>query len=188
MLSFVTLAKRTPVGIASTYSGQVAVRGWDDGYVGAKGTCAIDEERSAEPLNVSDITCFRDQRTCYSAHASVGGITSQNWLDVELGVFSIVRWESSSIEYQAQYLCMTTKYVIDRATEKVSGRRLRTPGSDDKACGDFSQDLRVGFVNGSEVATPLRREAAPTTAGIIVATIFSLLMFVWAVRVITRKA
>jgi len=59
------LNERVPLNLLG--DGRVYVEQWDKGYVSAKGTWVIDGERSGNPLNVSDITCLRDQNLCYVA-------------------------------------------------------------------------------------------------------------------------
>ena len=51
--------------------GRANVGTWDSGYVSTMGTWAIDQERHMSPLNASEIRCYRDQRECYEAQASL---------------------------------------------------------------------------------------------------------------------
>jgi hypothetical protein len=185
-VSILVVHERVPAMIGGDYSGKATVDGWDRGYVGAKGTWAIDGEREANPLNVAEISCLKEQRTCYVASASAEEVFGSNWLDVASVDLNITRWDDTSIEYQDKSPCLTGKFVIDRVTEKVSGRRTRNPGPPE-GCGHFNQDLRLSFVSGVDVAMRLRRERAPKTETVIAITIFVLLMLAWAVRVVMRK-
>jgi hypothetical protein len=152
----------------------------------SSGTWAIDGGPNAAPLNVAEISCLKEQRTCYVASASAEEVFGSNWLDVTLSDFNITRWDDTSIEYQAKSLCLTGKFVIDRVTEKVSGRRTRTPGAPER-CANLNQDLRLSFVSGLDVAMRLKKERAPKTETVVAITIFVLLMLAWAVRVVMRK-
>jgi hypothetical protein len=175
---------RVPVDLGG--DGKVHVDGWDRGYVSAKGTWVIDGERHAYPLNISDITCWRDSQLCYVADAHVSERGS-NYLDADVTLHDIKRWDASTIEYTDDAVCTTYSYVIDRTTQKIIGRRFKKDNATDELCGPTSADLRLSLVKGWDVVQALRRERAPNTISIIVATAFVLLMLAWGWRVI-RKA
>ncbi len=164
--------------------GRANVGTWDSGYVSTMGTWVIDQERHMSPLNASEIRCYRDQRECYEAQASI----FSGYLTPALERYPISRWDASSIEFSNNLPCVIYTYVIDRATQKLSGRRLKKqapPGE----CGLILQDdLRLSFVNGLDVVNQLRREKAPTTVFLIIGTAFTLLMLAWMWKVIRRKS
>src|SRR5262245_3518980 len=83
--------------------------------------------------------------------------------------------------------CVMYTYVIDRATQKLIGRRVKKPDANDEFCGLATNDLTLSFVRGSNVVQALQKEAAPNTVAFLAATAFVLLMLAWAWRVI-RKA
>ena len=186
VMHFTVIDQRVPVDLFG--DGKVNIGQWDQGYVNAKGTWVIDGERHGIPLNVSDITCLRDQKLCYIAEASVMEGFGKS-LDADGSFVDIKRWDASTIEYQTDALCVSYTYVIDRATQKLIGRRLKKPNSndDDDLCKSASADLRLSFVKGFDVAQALRRESAPNTISLVAATAFVLLMLAWAWRVIGRR-
>jgi hypothetical protein len=77
--------------------------------------------------------------------------------------------------------------VVDRATQKLSGRRLKKD-SHAEGCGlIIENDLRLSFVNGLEVVRSLRRENSPTALFLIIGTAFVLAMLAWIALVIRRN-
>jgi hypothetical protein len=139
--------------------GRVYVNSWDLGYVSATGTWVIDQERHAFPLNVSTVSCVRDENICYDAQANI----SSGFLNSYLDSYPIVRWDRSTIQFQNNSPgCVTYIYVIDRATQKLSGRRTKRPDVDKEQCGIVSDDLRLSFTDGRAVVEGLRRESAPS--------------------------
>ena len=107
-----------------------------------------------------------------------------------LDQYPIERWDSSTIQFQNNApACVTYIYVIDRATEKLSGRRLKKPDADKQLCNDVIQfdDLRLSFANGFDVVQGLQQENAPTVASVVIGTGFIILMLAWIWKVIRRK-
>ena len=96
-------------------------------------------------------------------------------------------WNETVLGSQSEALCVTYAYVIDRATEKLIGRRLKDNADTEMLCKGTQSDLKLSFVNGFDVVQALRRERAPNTVSLVIATAFVLLMLAWAWRVI-RKA
>jgi hypothetical protein len=169
-----------PVGLIG--DGQVNVGSWDDGYVSTMGTWASDHERHATPLNASDIRCYRDQQVCYEAQATIfAGYLSPNFER-----YPIVRWDNWSIEFGNDLPCVNYLYVIDRATQKLSGIRLKKDNTAE-ACGLIESDLRLSFVKGLDVVMTLRRENSPTALFLILGSGFVFLMLAWIWMVIRRK-
>jgi hypothetical protein len=95
----------------------------------------------------------------------------------------IKRWDASTIAFTDDALCTTYSYVIDRATQKLVGRRLKKAGAPEDVCGLASADLRLSFVKGFDVVRALKQERAPNTIFIVIATAFVLFMLAWAWRV-----
>ena len=75
---FSYISSQVPVSILD--QGRVDTRGWDQGFVVADGTWAIDGEKHAFPLNVSEIRCIKQDRQCYAAGARL----QDNWLSADL--------------------------------------------------------------------------------------------------------
>ena len=82
---------------------------------------------------------------------------------------------------------MIYTYVIDRATQKLSGRRLKKEAAPGECDLIIQNDLRLSFVNGLDVVNQLRREKAPTAVFLIIGTAFTLLMLAWMWKVVRRK-
>src|SRR5262245_12720187 len=56
--------------------------------------------------------------------------------------------------------CVRYTYVIDRATQKLIGRRVKKPDANDEFCGLATNDLTLSFVRGSNIVQALQKEAA----------------------------
>ena len=163
--------------------GRANVGTWDSGYVSTMGTWVIDQEQHASPLNASEIRCYRDQRECYEAQASI----FSGYLTPALERYPITRWDASSIEFGNNLPCVIYTYVIDRATQKLSGRRLKKEAAPGECDLIIQNDLRLSFVNGLDVVNQLRREKAPTAVFLIIGAAFTLLMLAWMWKVVRRK-
>ena len=164
--------------------GRIYVGSWDNGYVSGIGTWVIEQDRHMSPMNVSSVSCVRQDGICYDAQASI----TWGFLNSYLDRYPIERWDSSTIQFKNDApSCVTYTYVIDRATQKLSGRRLKKSDVAQQDCTSIqSNDLRLSFVSGSEVEETLRRESAPTVASLVIGTGFVFLMLAWMWKVIRR--
>jgi hypothetical protein len=163
--------------------GRVDVASWDEGYISTTGTWVIDQEQRATPLNASLIKCYRGTRECFEAQASV----FQGYLAPELIRYPIQRWDGASMEFNQDLPCVTYTYVIDRGTQRLTGRRLKKE-SHAEGCGLIIEtDLRLSFVNGLDVVKALRRQNSPTALFLIIGTAFVFAMFAWIALVIRRE-
>jgi hypothetical protein len=175
---------KVPVGILGT-SATIRINSWDNGYVYAKGTWTIDQEASATPLNVSEISCFRDDAVCYEAAAEI----FSDLLNSRLETYRITKWDEGTIEYfDDSPLCTTLFYVISRNTEKLTGRRMAKV-ADAEACAEFpsSGDLTLSFVSGFSVHRELERDHMPMGIMIAAAILWAIFIFAWMIRVIRRR-
>src|SRR5262245_59457822 len=138
-------------------------------------------------MNVSTIECIRHESICYDAQASIS--SGIKFLNSYLDRYSIVRWDDSTIQFQNDSpVCMTYVYVIDRLTQKVSGRRIKKSDADKALCAIPSDDLSLSFRDGRGVVELLRRENEPTATSLVIGTGFILIMIAWALSVIRRKS
>ena len=178
---FLYISSEVPVSILG--QGRVDTRSWDQGFVVADGTWAIDGEKHAFPLNVSEIRCIKQDRQCYAAGARL----QDNWLTADLDFYNITKWDDDTLEFVTDATCISYLYVISRNTEKLTGRR-GAKTTDDPVCKSIgvSPELRLSFVNGLDVVRKLRDEAAPTMISSAVATIWSVLILIWIWRVVRR--
>jgi hypothetical protein len=84
-------------------------------------------------------------------------------------------------------VCVLYVYVINRNTEKLTGRRVAKT-TDNPTCKSIisSPALRLSFVNGLDVVTKLRGEVAPTLISLPAATIWTGVILFWIWRVVRR--
>lgn len=172
---------KVPVNLLG--DGRVKVGSWDTGYVSATGTWVSDQERHMSPLNVSEIACFRSSQVCYDAQASIfdGNLTSY------LEEYEIQRWDGSTIEFGKDFPCVTYSYAINRATQKLSGSRLKKTETGTECSIIQQEDLKLSFTNGLYVVESLRRERVPTGLFLIVGSGFVFGMLAWMGRVIRGR-
>jgi hypothetical protein len=178
MFHFLYISSKVPVSILG--QGRVYTGSWDQGFVAADGTWAIDGEEHAFPLNTSEIRCVKEHRRCYAAGARL----SDNYLTADLDFYDVTKWDNSTLEFVTDAACVSYVYVINRNTEKLAGRRVAKTTSD-PTCKSIvvSPGLRLSFVSGQDVISKLRSEAAPTMISSAMATIWSALILFWIWRV-----
>ena len=159
------------------------VGSWDQGFVTASGTWTLDGQNHAFPINMSEIQCIKDDRRCYAAAARLSG----RYLVADLDFYNVTKWDSSTLEFVTDAVCVAYVYVINRNTEKLTGRRVAKT-TDDPTCKSIisSPVLGLSFVNGLDVVTKLRSEAAPTLISLPVATIWTGVILFWIWRVVRR--
>jgi hypothetical protein len=86
--------------------GRVHTESWDQGFVAADGTWTIDGESHAFPLNMSDIRCIKDEKSCYAAEARL----SDNYLVADLEFYKITNWDNSTLEFVTDATCVSYVY------------------------------------------------------------------------------
>jgi hypothetical protein len=170
------------VPVALLGDGRVDVASWDEGYISATGTWVIHQERHSTPINASLVKCYRGTSECFEAQASV----FQGYLSPDLIRYPIHRWDETRVEFTHDLPCVTYTYAVDRATQKLSGRRLKKDGHAEGCSLVIENDLRLSFVSGLEVVKGLRRENSPVALFLIIGTAFVFAMLFWIALVIRR--
>jgi hypothetical protein len=151
------ISDKVPVSLLG--DGRVSVGGWDGGFVAASGTWTIEGDGHAFPLNVSEIHCVRDEERCYGAEARL----SDRYLSAELERYAIRKWDNSTLEFVTEAQCVTYVYVINRSTERLTGRRLKKKPPPEICQGrELENDLKLSFVGGSSIVRNLQQQHAPT--------------------------
>jgi hypothetical protein len=175
------IATKVPVSILG--DGSVNLYGWDQGFVSARGTWAMEGHDHALPLNMSDIRCVRAEEVCYVAEAHL----DDGYLNAQLEIYHVEKWDSSTLEFGTDAACVTYAYVVSRSTEKLTGRRLKK-ATTDPICKSIviEPDVKLAFVNGLSVVRSLQDQHAPTFFSIAAATLWGLVILAWMVRVARR--
>jgi hypothetical protein len=164
--------------------GRVLTGSWDQGFVLARGTWTIDGEKHAFPLNMSEINCVKARNVCNAAEARV----SDDWLEAAHEEYNITKWDNSTLEFVSDATCVSYVYVINRSTEKLTGRRIAKATSD-PICQSvvLSPELRLSLVNGLDVVNKLRSEHSPTIFSTVLATVWAAFILGWIWLVIRRR-
>ena len=135
---------------------------WDDGYVSAEGTWAMQGEEQAWPEQTSKLWCFRSLGICHEVTAIVesygAGIRS---LSVDLNTYEIERWDDVELvtkPYHGAYCVQHTRR-ISRVQESVTG--IRSTVSTDELCKGLAEKYLV-LVDGLELSQRLRDKRIET--------------------------
>jgi hypothetical protein len=150
------IQNRVPVSIVNSLS----VHGNAD-YAIATGTMVIEGERSATPLQTSEIKCDARNKQCVVATAI---ITPTKGLYVMVDSYPTIEWTDSHLIFGEEAACVTNTYTINWVSKSVTGIRTRnknpTPGVDCSAI--LFDELRVSLRDGFEVSQEEERRAWPT--------------------------
>ena len=138
----------------------------------ARGTWTIEGQNHGSPLNMSHIQCLRSEGLCRAAEAYL----TDGYLNAELELYEIKKWDSSTLEFVTDASCVTDEYVINRSTGKLTGRRLKK-ATTNPDCRFVESDFQLSFVN----------QHAPTAFSIAAATAWVLFILFWIGRVVRRK-
>jgi len=131
------------------------------GYAGVKGTWTIEGQKSAFPIQTSEIDCLRDDRVCRAATATIGTGFGPPVLMVDQDSYAIANWTQDQIVFtDDQPTCASYRYTIDLVTGRTSGVRERKKSSDPN-CIKLEERLVLNLSNGSELTQKLRSEAEP---------------------------
>jgi hypothetical protein len=122
----------------------VSTSSWDQGFVLAKGSWMMLNDRINSPMQTSEIRCVRVEGTC---HEAIAKIFNDDYLSVELYRRQIVSWTSKVISYDDTAECVKVRYSIDRDLQQIVGRRQRIEPSP-PGCEHFTKDLQLVMRDG----------------------------------------
>jgi len=178
---FLYSSSKVPVSLHG--DGRVYLGGWDGGYVSAQGTWTIEGQDHAFPLNTSEISCVRADGFCYEAEARL----SDGYLSAEFVRHKIINWDDGTLEFGSERACVSYVYVINRSTERLTGRRLKK-STTDESCRivTLEPDLRLSFVNGFNLVRNLAQQHAPTSYSLLAAAAWLIFVVAMAVLIVRR--
>lgn len=134
---------------------------WSQGYVSAKGTWVLTNEKMGLPEQSSDIRCVRDTRTCTEATAIVSGKGSNRSLSVDIDSYEIERWDEYEIVTKPKetgFGCARYLRRFNRVQKSVTG--LRSTISTGGACqGVEAKELNMTLSDGFKVYWELNKNA-----------------------------
>lgn len=134
---------------------------WSQGYVSAKGTWVLTNEKMGFPEQASDIHCYRDRRTCTEATAIVSGKGSNRSLAVDADSYEIERWDEFEIVTKPQetgFGCARYIRRFNRVQKSVTG--LRSTISTGGLCqGVEPKELNMTLSDGFKVYWELDKSA-----------------------------
>jgi hypothetical protein len=147
-----------PVTLPSLH---VFLDSWNQGYVSAKGTWVLTNEKMGLPEQATDIHCFRDRRTCTEATAIVSGKGSNRSLTVDSDFYEIERWDEYEIVTKPKETGLgCARYVrrFNRVQKSVTG--LRSTIATGGACqGVETKELNMTLSDGFKVYWELNKSA-----------------------------
>lgn len=134
---------------------------WNQGYVSAKGTWVLTNEKMGVPEQTSDIRCVRDRRTCTEATAIVSGKGSNRSLTVDTDFYEIESWDEYEIvtkPIETGFGCARYVRRFNRVQKTVTG--LRSTISTGGACkGVEAKELNMMLSDGFKVYWELNKDA-----------------------------
>lgn len=141
-----------PVGLPA---GSVSTGSWDN-YVAARGTWVMENDRSASPVQTTQIFCHRMTMDCRVAQAEVG---SGGMLYVEAHNYSVDRWDGDIITFRdTTAVCVDYAYTVSRVNQRVIG--IRTTKKVTDLCSSVSKEpINLTLADGYKVEQQLRDEA-----------------------------
>lgn len=146
---------RVPVSL----HGSLFIHG-DRDYAVATGTMVIEGERSAMPLQTSEIKCSSHTKQCMVAQAM---ITPQKGLYVMVDSYPVIEWTDSHLVFGEEANCVTNTYTINWVSKSVTGIRVRNkmPKAGVDCSAILIDELRVSLRDGFEVWQEEQRRAYP---------------------------
>lgn len=142
---------------------------WDQGYVLAKGTWTIVNERlGGIPLQTSEIQCRKAWGFCIEATASIiRPSLGPGVLGVNTTVLPIERWDKHEITTNPVQSgrCVRYSMRIGRQEKTVTGLRLRTV--DEGACKELATELHLKLLDGHEVWRKLYEDRGARIKGLL---------------------
>jgi hypothetical protein len=127
---------------------------WDR-YVAGSGTWVIENDRSATPLQTSDLICQRENMMCVMSNASI----SSGRLSLDTFRYVVTRWTQDTLIFERDALCAAYTYTIDRATKRAFGVRLKKQSTDTLCESVQSDRLTLALTDGFSVWWRLNDEA-----------------------------
>ena len=117
-------------------------------------------ERSAMPLQTSEIKCFSQSRECLVATAL---IVPPNNLYVMVDSYPVAEWTDSHLIFGEEAACVTNTYTINWVSKSVTGIRVRnkTPRLGVDCSAILIDELRVSLRDGSQVRQEEEKRAYP---------------------------
>ena len=142
----------------------IDIDAWDDGYVSAEGTWALQGEEQAWPEQTSRIRCLRNHGICLETTAIVESSlfgTAERSLSVDLVIYQIERWDNVELvtkPYRGAY-CVQQVRRISRIQKSVTG--IRSTVSTDDLCQGMAEKYLV-LVDGLELSQELQKKQSET--------------------------
>jgi hypothetical protein len=142
-------------------------------YAAATGTMVTEGERSAMPLQVSEIKCFAHSRECVVGTAM---IAYGDKLYVAVDASPVIEWTDSHVVFGEIGDCVTNTYTLNWVTKSVTGIRVKNSNPPKgRDCSMIKVDqLRSTLREGLDVGREEEERAQPAFIKMLSA-IFSML-------------
>jgi len=146
--------------IPSTSTLHVFTELWDsDGYASARGTWIGTNTELANPVQSTQITCYREIMRCSEASAQITSFaSSESFLSVDLESWEIERWDEHEIVTKPnEYICARAIRRFNRSQKQVTGLRS-TINTKDFCAGMSSNELHMVLADGIKRTVELTTE------------------------------
>ena len=127
-----------------------------DAFASAAGTWVIENDKSAHPMQTTEIFCRRSEMQCAASQAEV---TDSGHLFLSTYKYNVTKWDENIIKYiNTDAVCVDYSYTIERESKRVFGTRKTKSAAD--GCSIASPGpLNLILMDGFKVSNELSQEA-----------------------------
>lgn len=138
---------------------------WEDGFVSARGTWMIDDELMGQPVQTTELNCYKDRRMCIDATAIM---TDGDFLSLDTTLYDIERWDQHEITTKPyNFICVRYTLRIGRIEQSVTALRLKTRS--DGTCKAIRQEMHLTLKDGLDATAQLKKETAAKLRDVLLA-------------------
>jgi len=176
---------KVPVSLGSKF---IFTESWDKGYFSGRGTWQVAGDTQDNKLNMVEITCLRNEKTCALSVASVNNFGfGRPLLATSLDILDVERWDSQVIIFKELKTCAETTYSVTRDTKSVMG--LRKLNTNREGCSsDNRKEVGFNLVNGLDVFIGLIHDKEDVPLNIFIAIITFLISAAGIYRVFKPRS
>jgi Putative peptidoglycan binding domain len=134
---------------------------WQDGFVSAKGTWTLTNEKMAWPEQTTHIECHRDKQICVEATALLTGEGGKKTVSVDIDNYAIERWDEHEIVTKPKetgFGCVRYLRRFNRVQKSVTGLRS-TIKTGEQCKGVEAKEMHITLTDGFQVYWELHQNS-----------------------------
>jgi hypothetical protein len=165
----------TQVPVKLRAGGSVETNLWDRGFVTANGTWVTENGGEPDPLQYTNLACYRSDNTCRAATAEILAATT---LSLSTATYKITRWSETTLIFtNSESPCTEFTYSISRANQRIVGTRSSRKGANE-ACPVDDEIVQLTLVDGAKVTKAQEQAANARAQPVAWASLAALWVFV----------